>query len=71
MLRSDWYTCTFTTVNCCEHLLSVCVCACVCVCLCVCVCVCLCRKTQRSPSGLGKRQTAKRKKDAAEERARG
>ena len=40
-------------------------------CVCVCVCVCVCRKTQRSPSVIGRRQTATGKKGATEERARG
>ena len=35
------------------------------------MCACVCRKTQRSPSVIGRRQAARSKKDAAEERARG
>lgn len=46
----------------CQHLLCM---------LCMCMCLCLCRKTQRSTTVLGKRQTTRGKKDAAEERARG
>ena len=49
----------------------VCMHVCVCVCVCVSVCGCVCRKTQRSPSVIGRRQAARSKKDAAEERARG